>query len=314
MDITRAEQLYWNASNMAKAFQITTDVPDIYMQEFWATASVHYHSIHFKMNNNKHIVNLGYFREMLQICPKLPNQQFKEPPFEEKLFAPVINKCLSGKSTGYDSVRLSQAQILWGMYHKKNVDYACIMWEDFVYQVETKNAKRANEMYYHRFTKVVSRHEDTQLYGAIFPHELTNEAIKDFKSNKEYYAIASGAEPPKTKSSVKKKQDRSDQAPKDPQGKRLRTSAKVVKPAKKKQPAKTSKAKGLTVLSEVALTEAEQMKLATKRSLIQTHRSYASESGADEGTSGKPGFPMYRHMDLMMSKSLRSPVNRRMMK
>nr|GFD13935.1 hypothetical protein [Tanacetum cinerariifolium] len=94
---------------------------------------------------------------------------------------------------------------------------------------------------------------------------------------------------PKTKSSVKKKQDRSDQAPKDPQGKRLRTSAKVVKPAKKKQPAKTSKAKGLTVLSEVALTEAEQMKLATKRSLIQTHRSYASESGADEGTSDDDG-------------------------
>nr|GFB33293.1 hypothetical protein [Tanacetum cinerariifolium] len=28
-------------------------------------------------------------------------------------FVAVINKCLSGKSTGYDSLRLSQAQILW---------------------------------------------------------------------------------------------------------------------------------------------------------------------------------------------------------
>nr|GFA34264.1 hypothetical protein [Tanacetum cinerariifolium] len=54
--------------------------------------------------------------------------------------------------------------------------------------------------------KVVSRHEDTQLYGAILPNELTNEAIKDFESYKEYYAIDSGAEPPKTKASVKKKQ------------------------------------------------------------------------------------------------------------
>ncbi|GJT12960.1 hypothetical protein Tco_0860002, partial [Tanacetum coccineum] len=45
-----------------------------------------------------------------------------------------------------------------------------------------------------------------------------------------------------------------------------------------------SKAKGLTVLFEVALTEAEQMKLATKRSLMQTHSSDASGSGADEGT------------------------------
>nr|GEU39192.1 retrovirus-related Pol polyprotein from transposon TNT 1-94 [Tanacetum cinerariifolium] len=47
--------------------------------------------------------------------------------------------------------------------------------------------------------KVVYRHEDTQLYGAILPNEFTNEAIKDSKSYKEYYAIASGAEPPKTK-------------------------------------------------------------------------------------------------------------------
>ncbi|GKG18756.1 hypothetical protein Tco_0373054 [Tanacetum coccineum] len=68
-----------------KAFQITADVPEIYMQEFWATAIVHHHSIRFKMNNKKHIVNLKYFREMLQICPKLPNQQFEEPPFEEAI-------------------------------------------------------------------------------------------------------------------------------------------------------------------------------------------------------------------------------------
>ncbi|GKF98112.1 hypothetical protein Tco_0296895 [Tanacetum coccineum] len=52
--------------------------------------------------------------------------------------------------------------------------------------------------------KVVSRHEDTQLYGAIFSDELTNEAIKDSKSYKEYYAIASGAEPPKKKQVLKR--------------------------------------------------------------------------------------------------------------
>ncbi|GKB93261.1 hypothetical protein Tco_0979398 [Tanacetum coccineum] len=104
-----------------KAFQITTNVPD---------------------HNKKHIMNLEYFREMLQICPKLPDQQFEELPFEEEIltflrdlghsgeikvitdvnvnklhqpwrsFATVINKCLSGKSTRYDSIRLSQAQIL----------------------------------------------------------------------------------------------------------------------------------------------------------------------------------------------------------
>ncbi|GKE29125.1 hypothetical protein Tco_1444509 [Tanacetum coccineum] len=184
------------------------------------------------------------------------------------------------------------------MYHKKNVDYTYLMWEDFFYQVENKNVKRSNEIYYPRFTKVivnffmtkdssiprrnkvnwhfarddpmfttikvVSSHEDTQLYGAILPDELTNEAIKDFESYKEYYAIASGFEPPKIK------------------------ETKAAKPAKKKQTAKTSKAKGLTVLSEVALTEAEQIELATKRILIQTRNSHASGSGTDEGTSDIP--------------------------
>nr|GEW00221.1 retrovirus-related Pol polyprotein from transposon TNT 1-94 [Tanacetum cinerariifolium] len=54
-----------------KAFLVTADVLEIYMQEFWATAMVHHHSIRFKMDNKKHIINLEYFREMLHICTRL---------------------------------------------------------------------------------------------------------------------------------------------------------------------------------------------------------------------------------------------------
>ncbi|GKF31003.1 hypothetical protein Tco_0100801 [Tanacetum coccineum] len=139
--------------------------------------------------------------------------------------------------------------------------------------------------------KVVSRHEDTQLYGAIFPNELTNEAIKDSESYKEYYVIASGAEPPKTKVSVKKKQVRSDKAPKSPKGKRLKATAKVTKPSKKKLPDQ-----GLETLSEVSLTEEEHMRIVTKRSLTQFHSSHASGLGENEGTSvtrGVPDVPKY---------------------
>nr|GEU68635.1 hypothetical protein [Tanacetum cinerariifolium] len=156
----------------------------------------------------------------------------------------------------------------------------------------------------HMFTtcKLVSRHQNTQQFGAILPVELTNEAIKNSKSYKEYYAIASGAEPPKTKASIRKKQSSSKTTmpPLTATGKRLKTLAKVGKPAKEKQPAKSSKAKGLTVLSEVALTEAEQMKLAIKRSLTQTHISHASESGTDEGTGillRVPDVPTYESDD-----------------
>ncbi|GJT85624.1 hypothetical protein Tco_1067341 [Tanacetum coccineum] len=164
----------------------------------------------------------------------------------------------------------------------------------------------ARDDYMFTTIKVVSRHEDTHLYGAILPDELTNEAFKDSESYKEYYAIASGAKLPKIKASVKKKQIGSDKSKTPPtaKGKRLETSAKAAITAKKKQPAKTSKAKDLTVLSEVALTEAEQMKLVTKRSLIETYSSHASGSGADEGTGGKPGVrdvPTYRSDDERIS-------------
>nr|GEX82966.1 hypothetical protein [Tanacetum cinerariifolium] len=48
---------------------------------------VHHHSIRFKMDNKKHIVNLESFREMLHICPRLPGQTFDDPSFEEEILA-----------------------------------------------------------------------------------------------------------------------------------------------------------------------------------------------------------------------------------
>nr|GEX89594.1 hypothetical protein [Tanacetum cinerariifolium] len=203
--------------------------------------------------------------------------------------------CLSGKTTGLDSLRLSRGQILWGTYHKKNVDYVYLLWEDLVYQVENKNLKKNNDMCYPRFTKVIidyfmskdqsiskrnkmfwhtieddpmfnkirviSRHQDTQIYDAILPAALTNQEMIDSIAYKEYYNVASRAEPPKAKTKYKKKDDEFVTSRKSTtafasKGTRLKYEAKVDKPDRKKQPTKKTKAKGLAVLSEVALTEA----------------------------------------------------------
>nr|GFB42089.1 hypothetical protein [Tanacetum cinerariifolium] len=173
----------------SSAFQVTADVPEIYMQEFWATAKLHHNSICFKIDIKKSVLDLEAFREMLHISPIIPNLSFVELPTEEEIldflremlpislripnqpfadlpteeeildflrsFASVINKCLTGKSSGIDSFRLSQAQMLWGFYHRINIDFAYLIWEDFVYQVEHKNQKRSNEMNYPRFMKVI---------------------------------------------------------------------------------------------------------------------------------------------------------------
>nr|GEW64423.1 retrovirus-related Pol polyprotein from transposon TNT 1-94 [Tanacetum cinerariifolium] len=70
-------------------------------------------------------------------------------------------------------------------------------------------------------------------------------------------------------------------------GTRLKTKSKVAKSNKKKQPAKMPKAKGLDVLSKVALTKAEQLKLATKKSKTQFHSFQASGSGDGVDTQSK---------------------------
>ncbi|GKE41990.1 hypothetical protein Tco_1469274 [Tanacetum coccineum] len=222
------------------------------------------------MNNKKHILNLDQFRDILQICPKIGNKKFEEPPLEKEIlaflaslghsgeirkitdinvnklhqpwrsFAAIINKCLSGKPS-YDSLRLSQAQILWGMYNNKKIDYASLLWEDFTYQIKNKNTKKGNAMYY--------------------PRRI----------------------PPKTKTSKKKADSDAPTKQKPPT---------ITKEKKEKKTRKgKQKAKELDTISEAVLTEAEQLKIITKRSRKETHNSHASGSGADEGTGVLPGVP-----------------------
>nr|GFB28458.1 hypothetical protein [Tanacetum cinerariifolium] len=217
-----------------KSFLVTADVPEIYMHEFWATAYIHQHSIRFKMNNKKHIVNLESFRDMLHISPRIPGQSFDELPFEEEILEFI--RFLKHSAT----IRT----LTDGLYHKRNIDYAFLIWEDFVYQVEHKNHKKSNEMYYPRFTKViihhfmskdpsiprrnkvnwhyvrddflfstikvVSRHQNTQQYGAMLPIELTNDEIRNTKAHKEYYAFATGEAVRKPKASARRKRSDSD--------------------------------------------------------------------------------------------------------
>ncbi|GKF31591.1 hypothetical protein Tco_0101389, partial [Tanacetum coccineum] len=184
-------------------------------------------------------------------------------------FAAIINKCLSGRDyCSGKSSPLTCSNSFGGMYHNKQVDYVYLLWEDLVFQVENKNSKKNNDMDDFMFTtiRVISKHKDTQEYGAILPQHLTNKAI-------------------------------------------IKTSAKGDKPA-------ITKSKGLTVLSEVALSEADQIKLETKRSLKEFHISHASgsgdgidilskvpdvqqqtRSGTNEGAGDKlkvPGIPEYR--------------------
>nr|GEV60788.1 hypothetical protein [Tanacetum cinerariifolium] len=213
-------------------------------------------------------------RDMLHICPRVHGQSFAETPFEEEIlafirflghsaaikmltdvninklyqpwrsFAAIINKCLTGKSSGYDSLRISQAQILWGLYHKRNVDYAYLMWEDFVYQVEHKNQKKSNEMYYPRFIKVIIHHFMSKDPSIPKRNKVNWNYVRDdhmnSKAYKEYYAIVIGEAPPKPKVNVRRTRSSSDTSITPPTA---AVSPRLTASAKGKQTAKASKAK-----------------------------------------------------------------------
>nr|GFA00936.1 hypothetical protein [Tanacetum cinerariifolium] len=176
---------------------------------------------------------------------EIPNQDFMELPSEDDLltlikeisyygkcdmlstiqtdqmhqpwrtFAAVINRCISGISTGLDRLRESRAQILWAMYNQKNVDYVAFLWGDF--------------MNFKFFSKI----KDFWIYEAIIPVGVINDDIKLSKVYKTYLDYAIGKVPSKKAWKFK-----------NPASPKLKTN---------KAPAKIGRGKGIELLSDAAL-------------------------------------------------------------
>ncbi|GJS09451.1 hypothetical protein Tco_0366247 [Tanacetum coccineum] len=157
-------------------FLITAEFIVIYMHQFLATIVKHKASYRFKIDNKRFSVNVKVFRDILNICTRIPGQEFDEPPTVEealffirelshsgeikyitdvivdhlhqpwRTFASIINKCLCGNVSGLDKIRLSRVQILWGMYYKKNLDFIALIWEDLAYLIDNKDSKKQDKI------------------------------------------------------------------------------------------------------------------------------------------------------------------------
>ncbi|GJT70232.1 hypothetical protein Tco_1029518 [Tanacetum coccineum] len=116
-------------------------------------------------------------------------------------------------------------------------------------------------------TRFISRHEDTQVYGAFLPKAMTNQAMLDSDSYKTYYAIATGAEPPKPKK-IQMKSDSTISSEETPSKKKPAKAKKDVtttkKPATKPKPTK----KKAPIKADRGVLDGQQSKI----------------SGTDEGT------------------------------
>nr|GFA30047.1 hypothetical protein [Tanacetum cinerariifolium] len=290
--------------------------------EFWATAYVHQHSIRFKMDSKKNIVDLEAFREMLHISPRVPGQSFDELPFEEeildflrflrhsaqiktltdvninklfqpwRLFATVINKCLTRKAPA------STVLVEHKNQKKSNEIYYPRFTKVIIHHIMTKKSSipRRNKVNWHYVRddilfstiKVVSRHQNTQQYGAILHIKLTTKDIRNSKAYKEYYACATREAAPKPKASARRKRGGSDSSTTPPTAvasprpiTTIAAALRLTAAAKRKQPAIAT---SLNNPSEVERTEAEQLKIVLRRSREETHISQHGGSSTDEGT------------------------------
>ncbi|GKD98484.1 hypothetical protein Tco_1382381, partial [Tanacetum coccineum] len=307
----------------------------------------------FVPSEKKHIKSPWKISSYLLAIPHLIlDQDFIAPPSEEELVTFIqelgySGRCISGKTTGLDRLRESRAQILWGMYNKKNVDCVTLLLEDFMYQADNReiSSARKEHMPYPRFTKVIINHfiskdknfsmrnmiklhiirdnsllgtlkfvsntQDYQQYGGLIPDDMINQDIKDSQAYKTYYDFATGKVPPKKARKYKKVASPSrklspvKEAEHVKKTKRVKRSTKMFTTAptagvvirdtpgvfvsKKKAPAKGDKGKGMELLSDAALLEADQVKEPIQKSKKDSHMLHASGSG--DGVGSQPKVP-----------------------
>nr|GEY46427.1 retrotransposon protein, putative, unclassified [Tanacetum cinerariifolium] len=273
-----------------KAFLITTDVPEIYMQEFWATTTVHYHSIRFKMDNKKHIIDLEIFMDILHICPRIHGEAAPKPKASVRTtrsssdtsitpLTAATSPRLTASVKGKQTAKASKAKSLSALSEVAMIEAQQL-------KLVTKRSKQQTHISQpsgsgtdegtgskQGILDVPTDESEEELSWNSTDNEGDDNEEKDDDGDEEDEGDdgeeGNGEAAPKPKASV-----------------RTTRSASV----KGKQTAKASKAKSLSALSEVAMIEAQQLKLVTKRSKQQTHISQPSGSGTDEGTGSKQGI------------------------
>ncbi|GJR92539.1 hypothetical protein Tco_0264713 [Tanacetum coccineum] len=247
--------------------KVLSDVPEVYMHQFWD--SIRKCDIYdmFRMDKKKKFdLNLEIFRDIFQICPRVHDASSLET------LATIIikQKSIWEDYRVLDNFFLSRAQILWGMYYKKNVDYVELLWEDFTYQID--NRARLPE------SMTSPEMQETKAYKTYLGYatelhllRCTNENFKKPASPQLTTVPVSPEEPTRKSKRIKRPTKKSTNAP--TAGVVIRNTP-VMSLSKKKEKMTVEKRKGIELLFEVALTEEAQYEEVRKKSLRDFHKTH----------------------------------------
>ncbi|GJU76634.1 hypothetical protein Tco_1273704 [Tanacetum coccineum] len=287
-------------TNFFRAFTASASVPAICIQQFWNTLTYEAKTgaYSFQLDETRFVLDANLLREALEITPIDQANQFVSPPSGDaimdfvnelgypevihfvsrmavnNLYQPwrailsMINQCLTGKTSGHDRPRYLVLQILWNINTSSNVDFAELMWEEFIQAIQTFLTDKANlgsptkkgrkdkphVILYCRFTKLIICHlgrihnihqrstspfqlaeEDLRLGNLKFiPKGEEDEHDQKVTAEKEGKKKTASAKQPKSKSATEKS---SKPAPHKPNLQRNQSKPSTAKPPKPK-PAK----------------------------------------------------------------------------
>ncbi|GJS87234.1 hypothetical protein Tco_0769870 [Tanacetum coccineum] len=148
MEISIADQIALDDALVAPA-----DPPELKMErnvifDFKLGMSHQLESIFkFKMNNKKHILNLDQFRDILQICPKVGNKKFEEPPLEKEILAFLSSLGHSGEIRKIPTDAMS--------INASTLEIICLLSSKILRNQKIRRKVVAFAMYYPRFTELV---------------------------------------------------------------------------------------------------------------------------------------------------------------
>ncbi|GJT13275.1 hypothetical protein Tco_0860317 [Tanacetum coccineum] len=158
------------------AFTASFTIPAIHIQQFWDTMCFNSSTGLYSCQLDEQWFNLhkDILKDALNITPANDNNPFVAPPSSDTvieyvntlgyhitlknvsamsvnaLYQPwrailsMINICLTGKTAGFDRPRHPVLQILWGIIHSSNIEYAERIWEEFVQSIQTFLTDRKN--------------------------------------------------------------------------------------------------------------------------------------------------------------------------
>ncbi|GKE91189.1 retrovirus-related pol polyprotein from transposon TNT 1-94, partial [Tanacetum coccineum] len=125
-------------------FMASSTIPTIYIQQFWDTMCFDSSTGFYNCQLDEEWFNLhkDILGDALDITPTNDNNPFVAPPSSDTVIEyvntlgyPVHSETC--KTIGYDRPRHLVLQILGGIIHRSNIDYAERIWEEFVQSIQT---------------------------------------------------------------------------------------------------------------------------------------------------------------------------------